>query len=246
MMRKTILTWLLPCLLLMPVLLPTDSQAQTLDARGVIKARHRVVLSSEITGKITHIRFRTGTFFKKGQPLIEFDCDLLNAERDKAEGGAMAARAQLKFHKELEALESIGALEVALDQAQVIQKEAQLRIATIAVQRCMVKAPWDGQVVKVLVAEHQGVRAQEPLIEIVATGTMEIEVMVPATWLQWIKRQTPFTVIVDETGARLDAQVMVVGAVVEPVSKMLLLKGRLDQGDALLVPGMGARVVFEK
>jgi len=232
--------------LLLVLVTAAPARATMLEARGLIKARHRTVLSSEIVGRVTAIPFRAGARFKKGAELVRLDCSLLEAERDKAAGGLKAARAQLNFHRELEKLQSIGALEVALDQARLEQRQAQWRIASLSTARCSIRAPYAGKVVQTIVNAHQSVRAQDELIEIVAIGTFEIEVMAPSTWLSWLKPESRFRVVIDETGDAFPARVAAIGAAVEPVSKMVLLRGRLEKTASSLVPGMGAVAYFEK
>lgn len=218
--------------------------AAELEARGLIKARHRTVLSSEIVGRVMEIPYRHGAAFPKGAVLVRFDCSLLKAEEEKAAAGLEAARVKLETHQALEKLQSIGAMEVALDRAYLSQRSAELRIASLAVNRCEVRAPYAGKVVRVLADEHQSVRAQQELLEILTVRPLEIEVMVPSTWLSWLRSGHRFRVVIDETGLEFPARVTAVGAAVEPVSKMVLLRGRLEKTDPSLVPGMGAVAYF--
>ena len=218
--------------------------AAELEARGLIKARHRTVLSSEIVGRVVEIPYRHGAAFPKDAVLVRFDCSLLKAEEEKAAAGLEAARVKLETHQALEKLQSIGAMEVALDRAFLSQRRAELRIASLATNRCEVRAPYAGKVVRVLANEHQSVRAQQELLEILTVRPLEIEVMVPSTWLSWLRSGHRFRVVIDETGLEFPARVTAVGAAVEPVSKMVLLRGRLGKTDPSLVPGMGAVAYF--
>jgi multidrug resistance efflux pump len=116
-------------------------RAGVLEARGLIKARHRTILSSEISGRVVEIPYRPGASFQKGAVLVRFDCSLMEAEKERAAAGLDAARVKLDVHRRLEQLQSIGALDVALDEAMLAQRQAELRIASLAVNRCVIHAP---------------------------------------------------------------------------------------------------------
>jgi multidrug efflux pump subunit AcrA (membrane-fusion protein) len=101
-------------------------------------------------------------------------------------------------------------------------------------------------VVRVLASEHQSVAAQQELVEILSLRPLEIEVMAPSTWLAWLRPRLRFRVVVDEIGETFGARVVAVGAAVEPVSKMVLLRGVLEKVTPGLVPGMGAVAYFDR
>lgn len=238
---------LLPILfgLLFPLTTAVATPAAMLEARGLIKARHRTVLSSEIVGRVLEIPYRSGASFDKGDVLVRFDCALLEAEKEKAAAGMKAAQVKLDVHRELEKLQSIGTLDVALAEVTLAQRKAEWRIASLAADRCVIQAPYAGKVVKVRANEHQSVGAQQELLEVLSLRPLEIEVMAPSTWLAWLRPGCRFQVRVDETGKTYPARVVAVGAAVEPVSKMVLLRGRLQKAAPGLVPGMGAVAAFE-
>lgn len=249
-MGRVLLLILFSCLavpLTCPAAQPEDAPEETdLQARGLVRARHRTVLSSEIAGRILRIPYREGAAFKKGAVLVRLDGSLLKAEKAKAEASLEAARKKLHFHRRLEELQSIGALEVALDEALVQEREAECRIASLALGRCTLHAPYSGRVVRVIAREHQSVKAQQELLEILASGSLELEIMVPSDWLGWMRKGLAFSIRVDETGETLPASVQAVGAAVDPVSKTVRLRGRIEAPCPGLVPGMGATALFER
>ncbi|GAA3700121.1 hypothetical protein GCM10022421_03190 [Oceanisphaera sediminis] len=231
-------------LLLAALLFSASSiQAEEHKARAVINAWDRAVLSGELAARITSLPKRPGESFNKGDLLVGLDCALYEAQAGKVAAEHTAARVKLDNARQLNELRSIGSLDVALAQSEYAQTQAELRIARINTQRCRIKAPYNGKVVTVLVNQHENIRQQQELIEIVADQRLEAEVVVPATWLSWLQPAMPLTLQIDETGARVEATIAAISPAIDPVSQTLLLRAELTPSAALM-PGMSATAYF--
>ena len=108
-------------------------QAEDIFARGLIKAKSRAVLASEIGAVVNKTPLRSGDQFKKGDLLIGFDCRLLKSQKDKVEAQTKASKAQLANARDLEKMRSIGALDVTLAKADYDKARAELKIASLNV-----------------------------------------------------------------------------------------------------------------
>ena len=64
-------------------LLPQAIYASEYSARGLIKAKSRAVLASEIGAVVSETPLRSGDSFKSGDLLIGFDCRLLKNQMEK-------------------------------------------------------------------------------------------------------------------------------------------------------------------
>ena len=120
--------WFLAAGALAAVLAP-HSQAADNEARAVIKALDRALLSSELAGRITSLPRRPGDAFKKGDLLVAIDCDLYNAQSAKVAAEHKGARLKVENARQLQELRSIGALEVTTAESDFAQTQAALRIA---------------------------------------------------------------------------------------------------------------------
>ncbi|GAA3536494.1 efflux RND transporter periplasmic adaptor subunit [Zobellella aerophila] len=226
-------------LLLSALLLAMPAHAEEHKARAVIKALDRAVLSGELAARVTSLPKRPGESFKRGELLVGLDCDLYEAQASKVAAENNAAKIKLDNARQLNELRSIGSLDVALAQSEYAQTQAELRIARINTQRCQITAPYDGKVVTLLVNQHENIRQQQELIEIVADQRLEAEVVVPATWLSWLRPSMPLTLQIDETGDRVEATIAAISPAIDPVSQTLLLRARFAQSSELM-PGMSA------
>lgn len=220
------------------LLLPTSSSAQEISARGLVKAKSRAVLASEIGAVVSQTPYRAGDTFKKGDVLIGFDCRLLKSQKDKVEAQEKASKAQLINARDLEKMRSIGKLEVTMAKAENDKDRAELNIAKLNVERCRIKAPYDGTVVHLLVNQYESVDLRRNLIEIVSSSELEVEVIAPANWLTQVTKGQKAQMHIDELGQSATVEVLAMSGAVDPVSQTVLIRGRIiDKPDGLL-PGM--------
>ncbi|MEF8833320.1 MAG: efflux RND transporter periplasmic adaptor subunit [Halofilum sp. (in: g-proteobacteria)] len=213
------------------------------DPRGMIEAVQRTVLSSELSDRVAALPQRSGESFEAGDRLVEFDCGLYRAQRDKVATRLAQAQRREDNRERLAELDSVGRLEVELARLAVEEAEAELRIASLNVARCTIEAPFDGRVVRMHASEHQSVKAQQKLLEIVG-AELEARVIVPADWLSWLATGDAMRMRVEETGATVSGRVTRIGAAVDPVSHTVPVWASLDGADGSLRPGMSGDVTF--
>jgi membrane fusion protein (multidrug efflux system) len=206
--------------------------------------RNEVVISSELSAKIASLPLREGDAFRAGQSLVAFDCTLFQAQLNKAQAMLEAARQTLGVTRRLAELNSAGALEV--QQAEAREKEGAAEVAYMkaTVSKCGIAAPFAGRIAKRLVANHQYVTPGTPLLGLIDTGELELQLIVPSRWLAWLKPGARFTVQVDELAKNIDARVTRIGARIDPVSQSVGLTGAVDGNAAGLLPGMSGWATF--
>lgn len=212
-------------------------------ARAVIKASQRAVLSGEVAARVKHLPLRPGDAFARGDVLVALDCALYQAQAEKVAAELHSARIRRDNASELKVLSAIGEIEVALAISDFAQAQAELNIARLNTSRCTIKAPWDGRVVSVFVNEHEVIRQQQELVEVLKSGGLEAEVVVPAEWLRWLKPGMPLQLQVDSIDAAAEARVIALNPAIDPVSQTVTLRAELIE-TGLLVPGMSASAVF--
>lgn len=229
----TCLTWLLSPL----------AAAQTFEARAVITAPHRAILSGELAARVASLPFKVGERFSKGDVVVGLDCALYEAQKSRVAAEVRAARIKRDNTRELSALNSIGEMDVALAQSEYAQALAELKIADLNTDRCEIRAPWDGRVVSVLTRAHENIRQQQELIEVVADQQLEAEVVVPAAWLTWLEAGMSVHFSIDEPPVSAEGVIAAVSPAIDAVSQTVLLRVSL-QNNPNLIPGMSATAVF--
>jgi len=223
----------------------SDAPTKGFSARGLLSARARAVVSSEIAGRIVALPFREGERFGAGDALARFDCAIYDAQLAGARGAELFAQRQLEQKRELVRLRSAGEIEVGLAQARLDEVAAQAALQEVLVSRCTVRAPFAGAVVARAANPGESVAAGAPLIEIVDDSDYEIRVLAPSHWLAWLEIGQPFEFDIDEAGESHPARVEAIGASVDAASQTILVIGRLVAQDDGLVPGMSGSARFE-
>jgi RND family efflux transporter MFP subunit len=226
------------------LLMSAFAVAEENGARGLVKAKSRAVLASEIGAVVSQTPLRAGDSFKKGDLLVGFDCRLLKNQKDKVAAQVKSSKAQLDNAKDLEKMRSIGKLDVTLAHSEYDKDRSELKIAMLNVERCSIKAPFDGKVVQLLVNRYESVDLRRSLIEVASSSELEVEIIAPASWLSRVKNGQQAKMQVDELGVDIKVEVIAVGGAVDPVSQTILVRCKVLNRPTNLLPGMSGLVVL--
>jgi RND family efflux transporter MFP subunit len=230
---------------LMPAAFAQDPKAPTpapvREIRAQLVAVDTAVISAELAGKIEQLPFKDGERFKAGDVLAAFDCALHRARLSKAEAALDRAAKKSRTSQRLGEMKSIGALEVDLAAAEQAEAAAEVRFGRATVERCTIKAPYDGRVVASPAKRFQYIGEGQPLVEIVAEGALEIELLLPSRWLSFVKPAYRFDVEIDETGKPYPVEVTRISGRVDPVSQSVRVYAVPAGKFPELLPGMSGR-----
>ena len=213
-------------------------------ARAVIVSLDRTVLSSEIAGEIVELSKFEGDSFKKAESLIRIDCSIYKAQKRKIEVERNIANLELEKNKKLDSYGSIGTYEIQISQENVNKHKAENEIAAINVSRCDIKAPFDGRIAAKKVSKYQNIKPQDELLEIVGIDNLEAKVVVPSSWLLWLKKGIEFDLSIDETKSTVKAQIVQIDSIVDPTSQSITLRAKLLKPFENIIPGMSATANF--
>jgi membrane fusion protein (multidrug efflux system) len=206
--------------------------------RGLVRALDEALISTELNARILEITHREGESFKVGEVLVRFDCR-------KYETELAAARAEEEFNRitlansiALDKRKAIGRLEVEQNRTRYDKAKAQAETLANQVDECTISAPFDGRVGEVRAKAYEMSRPNEPLMRLVNTDRLEIELIVPSLWLRWLKPGTNFRVVVDETETVHDATVKRIAATVDSVSQTVKIMAVFAEVSKDILPGM--------
>lgn len=214
--------------------------------RGIVKAVQQATISSELTNRAAAVHFREGQSFAAGDVLVEFDC-----RRQKAR--LMAAQAQQhemqlsvdKFEMLLKT-QSAGRNDAEVAQARLDRAKAEADELRGQLDDCTITAPFDGRVLELSLQPHESAQPGKPIITIVSSRNLEVEIVVPSNWVRDIGPGTAFSFQLDDTHATLAAEIVRQAAAVDPISQTIKFVGifKGDQHDVL--PGMSGTAVFPR
>ena len=234
----------LASLIIISFFLSTQAHSQDMESSALVVASQEAVLSSELAARIENIAVKEMQRFKKGDLLIQFDCSLYEAQKDVVSANANGALIKLKSDEQMLQMRSIGKYELELSISEYEKAKSELRIAELNVERCQIKAPFDGAVEEVVVNTFETIQPQVELMKIIQTDILELEMVVSSEWISWLTIGHPIKVYIDEIQKDFNASISGIGANVDPVSQTIQLKGTITDASPALLPGMSGRVVF--
>jgi RND family efflux transporter MFP subunit len=225
-------------LALLPAVGAASAQDTEEPVRGMVRAIDDALISTELNTRILQIARREGEDFKKGDILLKFDCR-------KYETELKAALAEEEFNKialdnsvELDKRKAIGHFDVEQNRAKYEKAQAEAETLANQVDECTIAAPFDGRVAEMRAKAFETSKPNEPLMRLVNTDRLEIELIVPSAWLRWIKPGLAFRVVVDETETKHDATVQRIAATVDSVSQTVKVMAVFDESARNILPGM--------
>lgn len=224
---------------------PTQSTNEN-RIRTQLSARDAVVISSELAAKIAELPLREGDSFKRGATLVAFDCSLYDAQLKKAEAVAESAKQSVLVNKRMAELNSVGALEVQLAVNKAKEAEADVNYMLASVRKCVITAPYNGRIAKRMVANHQYVNMGTPLLDILDSNQLEVQMIVPSRWLVWLKLGLGFSIAIEELGKNYAAKVTQIGARIDPISQTVTITGKMDVNSPELLAGMSGWASFSQ
>lgn len=224
--------------------LSPTSYSQDMESRALVVASQEAILSSELAARIENIAVKEMQRFNKGDLLIQFDCSLYEAQKDVVSANSNSALIKLKSDEQMLQMRSIGKYELELSISEYEKAKSELRIAELNVERCQIKAPFDGAVEEVIVNTYETIQPQVELMKIIQTDILELEMVVSSEWVSWLKIGHPIKVYIDEIQKEFNASISGIGANVDAVSQTIQLKGTITDASPALLPGMSGRVVF--
>ncbi|MEQ1712985.1 MAG: efflux RND transporter periplasmic adaptor subunit [Hyphomicrobium sp.] len=223
----------------------TRQDGDAIPIRGVVRAVDQAAFSTDLGARVLSVHFREGERFKAGQPLIEFDCRKPRAEAASAEAVHREMQLTLDSNKHLEKHQAIGRHDVEISKARVAKAAAEADALKARLDQCIVIAPFDGRVAVLGVQAHEVPGPGKPFLSIVGADRLEIELIVPSSWLTWLKTGDAFTFAIDETGRSYPMTLSRLAATVDPVSQMIKVIAVKTRDADEILPGMSGSAFFK-
>jgi membrane fusion protein, multidrug efflux system len=229
-------------------------------ATGEFVSPVRSELSARLPGRVGKMFVDEGSRVSKGQPLLELETEyvrlnLQRADADAARAKAMAddARRDLERKKGLIATNSIPQAtfdrsQTASEQANAAYASAQAQVALLRQQLAdsVVRSPIDGVVAAKRTDVGQRLGDNTVAIIVAQTSPLKLRFRVPERYLASVHKGQPVKANVDPyPGQVFEGKVTVVGGVIDPATRSLLVETEFPNRDGKLRPGMFARVELE-
>ncbi|EHK65641.1 efflux RND transporter periplasmic adaptor subunit [Achromobacter arsenitoxydans] len=217
--------------------------ARGLSAVGSLRSDESVVLRPEVAGRIQAIDFKEGQPVKQGQALIRLDDSVPRAELAQARANLTLAQSHYRRAVELQGKGFVS--QQARDESASTLKvqEAAVALAQARLDKMTITAPFAGTVGLRSVSVGDYVNQGQDLAPLEAIDPLKVDFRVPEMYLSKVGVGQQLTLRLDALpGQERRGVVYAVSPLVDAGGRSILLRATVANQDAVLRPGMFARV----
>lgn len=230
-------------------LLPTALSKEQLESMRVpviVSAEIKAKLASPLTGFIDKIQVKAGSTFHEGDSLVLFDCTVLKAEKEEARVEMDTLQKRSKGLDRLLRLDGANQMDVDEAKGKYLGAVQKLAVKSYLVDKCDLKAPFEGQVVSINVSAHEYIEQGKPILEAVSLKQLELSLILPSDWLSWMRIGSEFSVQLNETPGVYQAKINRFVYSIDPVSKTITAFGTFVEPNDNIKPGMSGNAQFKR
>ncbi|THF61467.1 efflux RND transporter periplasmic adaptor subunit [Pseudothauera nasutitermitis] len=212
-------------------------------AVGTLRSNESVVLSPEVSGRISAIRFQEGGAVKRGAVLVELDAAVERAELQQARASLDLAESNYRRTEDLfeRRFVSQSARDEAASRLEVAR--AAVELAHARLRRMTLSAPFDGVVGIRQVSVGGFVKDGDALVNLEDISVLKVDFRLPETLLPRLRPGQALEVSSDSLpGERFSARVDAIDPLVDAQGRAVLIRASLANPEGRLRPGMFARV----
>lgn len=257
------------------------SQAHTLlNATGYVVAQRKAAVASKATGRLEWLNVREGSVVKAGEIVARLESSDVTAQMQQAAASVRVARANLE-QGDAELKEAVRAMERSRDllekkfvsaaahdtvvarhekalaalngyKASIAVAQANLRVAEVAVDQTLIRAPFDGVVLTknanvgdVITPFSSALGSQAAVITMADMSTLEVEADVSEGNLARVRVGQPCEIQLDALpDQRFRGVVQRTVPTVDRAKATVMVKVRFVDADPRILPEMSAKVAF--
>src|SRR5690554_959426 len=219
---------------------------RAVSAVGTLRSHDSVMLRPEVSGRIAEINFAEGGKVEKGQVLVRLDDSVARAKLQQARANVKLASSQHRRSVELTKQGFVSrqardeaASNLAVHQAAVALAEAEL-------EKTAIEAPFDGLAGLRTVSVGDYVGPGTDLVPIEAIDPLNVDFRIPEQFLSAVAVGARLEVTFDAiAGLEREGSVGAISPLIDVGGRSLLLRANVPNPDAVLRPGLFARVRLE-
>lgn len=214
-----------------------------IEAVGTLASNESVILSPEITGRITEILFEEGQEVKAGTPLIRLDDAIARAELAQIEASMILSKTNYDRAETL--LKEKSGTARARDEAlsKLRADQAGVALAKAKLEKNTLSAPFDATIGLRNVSIGDYVNPGQQLVNLEDIKMLKVDFRMPEIYLDALKTGQKIEVKIDAfAGQVFTGEVYAIDPRVDVNGRTVVLRARLPNDGGVLRPGLFARV----
>lgn len=216
-----------------------------IEAIGTALSAQGVDLAVEAAGLVREVKFKANDRVTQGQPLVQIDESIEQANLAASMAALQLAEADLARTRTLQA-RGISAANT-LEQGEAQEKSAQADVARLSaiLEQKALKAPFDGVIGISQIEAGQYVVPGTLYATLQNLDTMRVDFAVPEQQIGLVKIGTPVTASTEVGDASYQGQIIAIEPRVDAGSRLVSVRAELVNTRATLYPGQFLRVRVE-
>ena len=213
--------------------------AQDMEAIGTARANEALDVTAKVSNRIATIRFREGQQVKEGDVLVEFDSEQTRAALAEAEATLSDSRSQFTRSKELFATKALSEAQLVQLQATLSANEARVAGARSLLNDTVIRAPFAGRVGLRQISVGSLVSPGAVITTLDDTSIIKLDFSVPELFLATLREGLDITAHTTAYPATtFKGKVSSIDSRLDPLSRAIIVRARIDNRDGRLKPGM--------
>jgi membrane fusion protein (multidrug efflux system) len=211
-------------------------------ATGNILAAEEVELRSEVSGKVTAIRFKEGSHVRKGDLLVKINDSELRAQLQKTESKRQFLRDKEVRQKKLRSINAISEEQYAEGQNELTAISAEEQLTKAQIEKTEIRAPFDGVVGLRFISEGGYLTPAMVVARIQDIRSVKLDFSIPEKYAPMVEVGTTVTFTVEGSSLTNSGSVFAVEPKIDPVTRTLRLRALARNEKEVVLPGSFAKI----
>jgi membrane fusion protein (multidrug efflux system) len=213
---------------------------------GTLTSYRGVDISSEITGLVREVKFKSGQNVNRGDVLIQLNADADVAQLLALEAAAELSATVLKRDQAQLAAEAVSQAQVDADIADLRSKRAQVAQQAANVEKKTIRAPFAGRLGITTVNPGQYVNTGDKLVSLQTIDPIYVDFFVPQKQIASLKVGQNLRVSSDAfPGVDFPGQISSINPKIDTASRNVQVQATLSNKNQQLLPGMFGNVAID-
>lgn len=218
-----------------------------LTALGTAKARESVTITASVSQTVAEVKFESGDFARRGQPLVTLTQSQQSASAAAAEAEVRDAEQLYERNRRLAEQQLISRASLDTQRAALEAARARLAAERATVADRVIRAPFDGVLGLRLVSPGTLVTPGTPITTLDDVSLIKLDFTVPESALSQVAVGQRIHARSDAwPNATFDGLVTTVDSRVDPVTRAVTARAEIPNPDRRLRPGMLLEVGVER
>ncbi|MFY0642274.1 MAG: efflux RND transporter periplasmic adaptor subunit [Bermanella sp.] len=223
-----------------------QSLKSTINSIGTLKANSSVILSPEVSGRITNVGFSDGTSVEKDTLLFQLDDRTQQAQLNEARARVNLSKIEYKRIQKLFKQKAASENDLDSAAANLSINQSQAEFAQAQLKKLAIKAPFKGMIGLHSISAGEYVNAGQDLVTLVDLTTLKFDFALPETYLSKVKLAQRIEITTPAFPNQVySGTVTAISPAINEQSRSFMVRAVINNENLELRPGLFASAILE-